>query len=257
MVKTRMLIASIMVVCGICVFQGAYAQQLPLRVLTLDNFEPFVWCEEKKAKGIDNDIVEEMARRVGITVTIKCVPWKRVMVSTKVGDCDGAFAAFKTPERESFAHFTTIPIHVSTFRVFVRKGAEFLFETIADLHGKKIGKIRGFSVSHAFDDAERAKKILVKDVTTLEQNIHKVRAGRIDGFVDNYHVTLYTLKQMGLLDQVVPLPIPLRDPRGAYFIISKAAPLDNVDDLVHRINQALHEMDTDGTIEQLTLQYIQ
>lgn len=173
----------------------ASAQQ-NLTFVTLDNFPPYTWRENGNAKGIDTDIVNELADRLGLEIIIDFVPWKRVLAGTEKGAADGAFAAFKTAEREVFAYYVEPPLHKSVYKVFVKKGKEFQFNDIRDLYGKIIGKNSGFHISDEFEQAGKDKKIFIDDYgITMEQNIKKLNAGRFDGVVGNVDEILYIIKK--------------------------------------------------------------
>jgi len=234
----------------------ANAQEQVLRLATIEDFKPFVWKENNRAAGIDSDIVSEMARRAGIGTEIKFVPWKRAMHMTKKGTADGAFTAFKTPERESFAHYLSYPIHFSTYSLFVVKGHEFLFQSVEDLYEKEIGINSGFSLGKKFEEAKKNGKILVQEAKTTEQNIKKLLIGRFEAYIGNLHATLYALKTMGLSGRIVYLPHPVQKPRGAYLIISKTAEIKNKEELIRRLDDALKKMKEDGTIENIHSKYL-
>ena len=219
---------------------------------TLYNFQPFIWCEDEGAKGIDADIIAELFQRLGRTYTIRSLPWKRALGYTQDGDADGTIAAFKTPEREAYAQFLEQPLHFSTYSVFVKKGDEFSFETVEGLYGKTIGINAEYSVSPTFDAAVQAGQIVVEEVKETEQNTRKLLARRIDAMINNRHVTLYTAKTLGLSEGIVPLSRPVQEPRLSYLMISHAAEIEQKAELIQQLNQVLNEMWQDGTVDTIT-----
>lgn len=144
-----------------------------ITLYTMENFVPYSWIQDGQPTGIDIEIIQLLSQKSGVPITIRLVPWKRVIHETKWGHVDGAFSLFKTKERESFAKFVPTPIHESTFKVFVRKGEEFKFDSISDLHGKFIGKNTAFYISKEFEQAKKEKLIQVEEAS-MKQNI---RAG--------------------------------------------------------------------------------
>lgn len=231
-------------------------QKTEFYLLTNDNFRPYEWLENGTPVGIDIDILTELGKRTEIDFKIDFVPWNRLLRNTEMGKCDGAFAAFWTEERAQYAIYTDVPLHISTFKVFVKKGNEFSFESIGDLFGKRIAKMRGFSISEEFDLAEREFLIEVDESDSLEDSIKKTIMGRIEGFVGNQHVVAYTLKEMGYQDLIVPLEKPLREPRSAFLIISKASRISDKERLVRLINATLQTMSDDGTIAEITSNFL-
>ncbi|MDE1464337.1 substrate-binding periplasmic protein [Spartinivicinus poritis] len=241
----------------ISIFTGLTLAQQTLNLVTLDKFAPFTWQEGNSAKGIDVDIVKELCRRSNIKCNISFRPWKRVIFEIKTGKSDGGFSAFITSTRKKFGHILDMPIHYSTYKVFVKKNSDLKFEKIEDLYGKTIGRNLGFLSGEVFDQAAVAGKINVVEAVDIQANINRLMANRVVGIVTNYHETILELKKLKLLDQVVDLPRPVRKPRGAYLIISRAAKIDNKPGLIEKLNVNLNAMYSDGTIEKINKLYLQ
>jgi len=255
-VNKKPIIASAFLLSVIIAADFAVAQKT-LSFVTLDNFSPFAWKEDEQSKGIDVDVVNEMCQRLSVKCDITFRPWKRVLAETRWGEKDGGFSAFKTQEREVFAYFLDYPLHYSTYKIFVKKGKEFPFEKVDDLYGKIIGKNRGFNTGEEFDKATEEGRIRVEEATDAKANIRKLMAERIEALVGNYHETLLMLKQLGFSGQVIPLPLPIRKPRGAYLIISKSAKISNKAELINEMNNTLKNMYEDGTVERINSRYLQ
>ena len=201
-------------------------------------------------------MVEELCQRLDIKCNVRFLPWKRVLLETKIGKIDGGFGAFKTPEREEFAYFLEYPLHYSTYSVFVKKGQEFRYEKLDDLYGKKIGINRGFKLSKDFDEAATTKKIHVEEAGDMTANITKLMEDRISATVGNYHETLFTLKEMKLSDQVVSLNPPVVPPKEAYLMISKVANIPNKLSLIEKMNRILKTMYDDGAVDHISSNYL-
>ena len=238
----------------------AYAdpQKPRLKFVTDDNFVPYAFVENGVIKGIDCDIVMEMGRRMGVAIQIELVPWKRLLMMTKNGACDGSFSLFKTREREGYGIFAfPVPLHQSTYSVFTRFGGEFPFRGIWDLYGKRLAKNRGFSISDDFDDAVKREKFQVEEVESVVSSIKMLMAGRIDGFVGNLHTTIYHLRKMGLYDRIVRLLRPAAEDRNCYLVLSRKGPAPDKNLLLEKINNTLIRMKMDGTIRRITDKYLQ
>jgi len=235
--------------------QPALSQQ-ELSFVTLDKFEPFTWKENNQAKGIDVDILKKLCNRINIKCNILFVPWKRVIHYMKTGNMDGAFAAFKTPERETFAHYLELPFHYSKYNIFVNKNEAFPFNKIQDLYGKRLGKNRGFNLGKELDSAAKKKKLHIEEANDASANILKLKGKRIDGYICNYHEALVVIKKMGYSGQIVPLDKPIRKSRGAFLMISKSAHIENKEKLIQGMNRALKNMYDDGIVEKIISNYI-
>ena len=235
----------------------------PLVFIGDDHFPPYSYEEKGRLVGIDVEIMEEMARRLNLDITIKLAPWKRLIRMTRDGQCDGSFSLFHTEKREKFALYAfSQPLHVSRFPLFFKKGRTIRFNTIEDLYGKIIGINRGFSVSHAFDAAVEQGKIRINPENAVEENILLTAGGKIDGFTNNYDVTKYKLKNSPRLREYKDLIMHTRksisDHRNAYLVLSKrASQIPDKPGMIRRINQALTEMKKDGFYSALSQRYLE
>ena len=227
-----------------------------IHLATIEEFRPFIWQENNRATGINADTIREMARRAGIRIKITHAPWNRVMAMTKAGKVHGAFAAFKTKERESFAFFLEYPLHLSTYTLFIRSGDRFIFSSIKDLYGKSIGNNSGFSLGEEFDTAKKENKIRVQEAETIEQNLEKLIRGRFSAYIGNFHATSYLIKTMGWQNSISHLKRPVRRPTEAYLIFSKAAEMADKQDVIRRCNNALKAMQEDGTSSRIHSAYL-
>jgi polar amino acid transport system substrate-binding protein len=253
--KKICIILSSFIFCVTVSLQFASAQQT-LNFVTLDNFAPFTWQEKNQAKGIDVDVLKELCKRINVKFTIAFMPWKRVMHYTKIGKKDGGFAAFKTSEREQFGHYLDLPFHYSQYNIFVQKAHVFPYNKTLDLYGKRLGKNRGFNLGGELDKAANEGKIIFDEAGDAKANIAKLMKGRIDGYVGNYHEILLEIKNQGVSDKIVPLPKPIRKPRGAFLIISKAAKIEGKTKLLQQMNLTLKTMHEDGSIEKISSKYL-
>jgi polar amino acid transport system substrate-binding protein len=229
--------------------------QEQLVFVTVENFPPYAWLQNEEPTGIDVEIIQQLSERSGLPISIELLPTKRVIFMTKTGEADAAFAAFKTPGRETIAHFVDTPLHYSTYQIFVRKGDDFPFSNIDDLKGKIIGKNRGFHISEEFSQAETDKLIEVVEVGQMEQSIQMLNRLRLDAFVGNKLEVAYTLKKLGLSDVIVPLPHPVRTPKGAHLMISKAAKIENKAETIRILSRTLRDLMEDGSMDAIYAKY--
>jgi len=228
----------------------------PLKLVTL-SFRPFIYQENGEVKGIDAEITKELFKRAGIKYKIEFLPWKRALDEVEKGTADAVMPAFKTPERESFAHFMTRPVHLSEYFIFVRKGETFKYEKIENLYNKKIGIDHGFSVSKEFDSARDEKKFKFKidEAKSPKQNLKKLIAKRIDLYINNIHVVFDEARRIGVEKKVETLSPSLKS-TPSYIAFSKAADIKDKKKVIEKLNKILNEMWEDGTIKKITSKYI-
>ena len=210
--------------------------------------------KEGKIVGVDVDIIREMAIRAGIDVTFKLLPWKRVLSMIEQGTAHGGFPLFVTPERQEYSLYTKVPVHRVVMMVYVKQGNEFKFEKLSDLYGKTIGINRGFSISPEFDLAVREEKLSVHEVNETHQLIKMLWTNRLKVVIAKQtNVGLYlkeTGKKLTALGSV-------SEGKGAFLVLSKAAELENKEQLHQTIDRVMLDMEKDGTIEKITKNYIE
>lgn len=159
----RFLLNIIMIVALSSYPMVSFAKKPTLTVLAMANYPPFSYAHEGEMVGIDNEVIYEIGKRINVEIKMKYVPWKRLLKTLEWGDADAGFALFYTDERAKYALYADKePIHDGSFFLYVRKGAEFEFNTISDLYNKEIGLQASFSVSEAFDNAVKLNKISIQ-----------------------------------------------------------------------------------------------
>jgi len=220
------------------------------------NFKPFIWCEERVAKGLYSEFIAELFLRVGKEYSVECFPWKRAMFELQQGHADGLFAAFRTHERETFSIYTRFPLRQSQYSVFTRLDEQGEAESVRDLFGKTVAIDRGHSVSDDFDAAVKFRMIKVQEVKGAEMGLKLLLAGRVDAYINDRIVGLYQAKQLAMTSAVKVSNKPLSQVNPAYLIFSKLS--QNLDEnAVTHINDALEAMWNDGTIEAIYASYPQ
>lgn len=223
---------------------------------TDDNFAPYSYIENGAIKGIDIDIVKEISRRIKLDITIKQVPWKRLLFDTEQGSISGSFSLFKTPEREQYALFATAkPVHYSTYSIFVLKGKTFGFTKISDLYGKRLALPTAFAISDEFDHALQQKKFQAIELDDIDRLILMAKMRRIDGFIANPAVMSFELKKRNQLGKFEVLDKPVKKKRGAFLVISKKGKIPEKEKMIRLINKTLTGMYNDGTVKQINDRY--
>ncbi|MGF1741868.1 transporter substrate-binding domain-containing protein [Vibrio profundum] len=228
-----------------------YAQ---ITFAAMEGFIPYSWTSSGQKTGIDIEIIQLLSKKTNIPIAVRLTPWKRVLHETKSGHVDGGIAFFKTEERENFLTYISTPLHESTYKVFVRKGEEFKFDSVADLHGKSIGKNTGFHISKEFNQANKENLIHVEEAS-MELNIKKLHGKRISALVGNQQEVYYLLSKLGLSDSIVALQHPLFPSRGAYLVISNASKTPNKEKLINKLSDTLKAMKEDGLLDEIYAKY--
>ena len=218
-------------------------------------FPPYSFLRADKPAGIDVEIMQELGRRAGFTFDIQLAPFKRVIESVREGTVDAGMAVLRSAEREGFAIYTGV-LHNSTYSLFVPRGSTMAFDGLESLRGKRVGKVRGFFISEAFDAEVAAGRIAVSETASAEQGLRMLLAGRVDAISGQSVVTRYLAREAGLADEVQVLAQPLAPDRPAFLVLSRASPLPDKERVAQRLRQTLESMHKDGTIERIETRFL-
>ncbi|WP_165602643.1 substrate-binding periplasmic protein [Candidatus Terasakiella magnetica] len=233
------------------------SQARDLRICTHIGFEPYVIKDGTSLKGIDIDIVLAILKKMKQSAEINAYPWKRLLASIKSGQCDVGFSLFDTEQRREYADYIfTVPLHYSTFSVFVRNDKAFNFNRITDFFGKKIAHNRGFALSVGFEQAIADKKLERITFDNASNAVLMLERGRIDAIIDNEARFRYYLKKHNKLKHIKSLTIPFMPHHPAFLVVSRNSDMDDIEAIKQRLETELKNLHLDGTIMRITTQYL-
>jgi polar amino acid transport system substrate-binding protein len=215
-----------------------------------NEFRPFGFEEDGELGGVEVDLIGEISKRLDLPINLQLMPWKRMIFAMQNGSIDCMFAAFRTPERETFMDFTNVPFHVTSFAFFTHKDRPVEFKSLESLEGLTIGLVSGIRTSPKFDAAVEAGLFKVEGANSVEANFKKLDRKRIDAVLFNRHVGEEALKTLNLSSiRVDPRPLTAT---AAYLTFSKAR---GHADLIPGIDAVLFDILTDGTYERIFRKY--
>lgn len=222
-----------------------FAADEPFVIAVDQGDPPFMYALSGKAEGIYPRLLQAVFERMGAPVEVKAFPWKRAFLLSK----DGRVAIgglYKTSERLEVFDYSA-PLLVETLRIYVKKGSEFAFRDVADLKGKKVGIILGWSYGEAFDQAKADGVFQVEEVTAEELNFTKLVLGRVDCVIAPELSANILLAQHNFRERFIALPQPLTE-NATYLAIAKIA---GKQALLEQFNAALEAMKADGTHDKI------
>lgn len=184
----------------------AQAQARPLTVVYTEWF-PYTYTENGAAAGFEIETLREVLKGMGLEAEFIEYPWKRCLASLAEGQADALVSLLKTPEREEFAIFPEEHISISRTVFFAAADKAVAFTgDFAELKGRKIGVIMGFSYGEAFDRADFLDKEPGVDVNIL---INRVVSGRNDLAAENEAVAKASATRLGVRDRLRFLEPPI------------------------------------------------
>ena len=208
---------------------------------------PFMYSRAGYAVGLYPAVIRAALGRCHDNVRVQAKPWRRAFVEIDKAQA-GVGGLYKNAERLAKYDFSD-PIYVENIAVFYRTVQPFDFRTVADLYGKRVGVLRGWSYGDDFDAARRNGAIATEDVSSDRSNFLKLTDGRLDAVLAIEESGQAAMAASGLhgIEQanayLASYPV--------YLAFSKKAAKS---DLLVCFNKALAEMKQDGAFERIVRQ---
>ena len=230
-------------------FSAVQAQEHIL--IMSDDYEPYT-SSEKQGSGVILDIVRQAFATKDILVKYKFAPWKRCEKMVEIGQAFGATPYFKTAERLRNYNFSD-PIIYSRNTFFYNKKKfpkGFIWKTLEDFQGYRMGGILGYWYMSAFERAG----LTVDEVRSDKQNLEMLIAQRIDFTI------IDELTGMQLLRGHFPGDMQtigvLEKPESFlkfYVMISRTYP--GAEEYTEYLNHGLEQLKASGDYQKILKQY--
>jgi polar amino acid transport system substrate-binding protein len=191
------------------------------------------------------DLVEEALNRIGVSATSTIVSPAQFTLSLLSGRFDGSAAAWKDLERERALIFSQ-PYLENRLVLVGRYGVDVSAAALADLAGKRVAIVEGYSYGEAID---RAGPIFVRS-TSEEDSLSRLLKGAVDyvlmdELVVHYLVSRYP-DESGARLQIGSKPMFTRE---LHFALSRAR--EDAASILARFNLQLRGMLADRTYHRL------
>jgi polar amino acid transport system substrate-binding protein len=216
---------------------SAYAADT-LKIGAYPTNPPFEFkAESGNFEGFEVDIVNEAAKRIGMTTEIADYGFQALFAATSSGRIDVAISSITiNPERLKSQSFTQ-PYYDSDMGIAAKADSDI--KGIADLTGKTIGVLSGstgetWTKEHQGSDGFGE----VKGYDTQQNMLLDLSAGRVDAVVSDIPGMEYSFTRMK--DLAVKERIKTGEQYG--LMMTKDHPL------LGKLNDALSEMKKDGTL---------
>ncbi|HBX55051.1 substrate-binding periplasmic protein [Pseudomonas sp. UBA2684] len=203
-------------------------------------------------QGVASRIVAEAFALEGIAVSWEFHPWARSLQLAEKGQRAGSAVWLHSTEREQ-QFFISDPVIESGYYLFHRKGEDFDWHSVDDLHDLRIAGTRGYDYGAAFQQAEAAGALQVRRITSDELGFRQLLAGRIDVFPMDKVVGFDMLHQHFSAAERAQLsfhPKPLRSD-SLHLLLSREV-AGNAE-LIDRFNRGLRQLRASGKVAQYLL----
>jgi polar amino acid transport system substrate-binding protein len=182
-----------------------------------------VLYSKQQERGIDKDLVSELARRSGCRFQITSMPRVRIWKMLKAGHLQMTSSGVLTAERAVYAD--VINVMALKNRLVLRRGVtQTSLGAFVDEPQLRLGVIRGFSYGAGYDELIRLLRGLgrVDESTDFAQLYDKLAAGRFQATLSQSVNYYPELQQRGLREQVQILDwMPHEGPMIGGLILSK------------------------------------
>lgn len=198
---------------------------------------PFMFAKDNKPAGIYPAIIQAAFKHMNTPVAIATEPWKRAIEEIDNGKA-GIGGVYKNSEREKKYDFSA-QIFTEKIVVYFNKTAPVAFSKVADLKGKKVGVIRGWSYGDDFDEARKAGVLTAEEGDSDEATFRKLDVGHLDAVVAvNESGNGLLSKYKNIASAATPL-----SQNGTFIAFAKTA---NMKDVLKSFDQAIKDMQKSG-----------
>lgn len=140
--------------------------------------------------GYDGEIMQVIANRLGLAVKPALMEWSGTIASVEAGRVDVMLGTMGWTERRTEIMTLSEPIHY--FKNGVMAPAGKGWQTLADLEGRTVGTITGFSF---VPELEKIPGLTLRLYDTSDAAVRDLLAGRIEAVIGDPPVVGYAIKQ--------------------------------------------------------------
>jgi polar amino acid transport system substrate-binding protein len=223
-----------------------------IKVGTSADYPPFESVDENGNKvGFDIELMEEIARRMGVKVEWVDMPFDSLIAAVQEGKIDVSISAFNyTEERDQTVDFS-IPYYTSEDAFTVAEGFTGTIVNPEDVAAYTVGVQMGTTQNDWLTD------VLVADGALPEENLFRydrvdqamldLKNGRIDVMMSDYVPAQALVKQLGGLEIV-------------YHGVLSSGPVNvvipnNDAELQQAINETIKQLQDEGFIDELAVKH--
>jgi len=161
---------------------AGFAQAGEGLVVSIDEANaPFMYAKDGKPAGIYPAMIEAAFKRMNVPVTVQAKPWSKAIQEIDAGTA-GVGGIYKNAEREKKYDYSE-QIFVERLVVFFNKSNPLNYTKLEDLHGKRVGVLKGWSYGDDFDKARKGGAITCDEADADAQNFQKMDQHHLDASV--------------------------------------------------------------------------
>lgn len=221
-------------------------------IVTFGPYMPYSGEEGGTAVGLDGDMINEIADRLDLEVEVAVTDFAGMLSGVQTHRADVAIGTINWTEDRAKSGLYTDDTYYNPPVVGGPEGTDY--QTIADLEGKKIGTVTGYSFVDAIPEIDGAEAVLFP---RMEDVVEAFAGGRVDAILLDPLVVTYTAQQRpdiklktNYLEAPTPEEIEAKPGLGA--LLPAITALYTGDESVEQaITEQIREMYADGTMDEL------
>ena len=214
-------------------------------VATEMQFPPFDISDNGVYKGVDRDLIDAVAKEMGVKVSYLDLPWTSVLPGLEAKKFDLCIAPVTITKERLKRYSFSVPIAEATAALMKRADDKSIMKP-EDIAGKAVGGQKGTSQLEQLKgfSAKLAKPVEIKEYVDNNQSYADLAAGRIDASVNSLPNLAYAAAQRSDTFAVV-LP-----PFGQPTYFSWVGRLEDKT-LLDAINAAIVKLEGDGAMAKI------
>ena len=224
---------------------SAFSQNL---TLVTGLWEPFKMDSKGTTVGLDIDIIDALQKETGLVITVERAPWTECYSRMEDGSADMMIGLLYNSEATRYIQYIKKP-YLILQPTFFSNTVSMDIDIYNKLYRYKIGYIKNRYYFNEFNSDEELKKVLGK---SDEELINMLTNGDIDIIAGTDIQMKYKLKQMNLLDSIIPTLYTPSEHKKLYIGLSKKSGASENREL---IENAVRKLTSDGVIESITRKY--
>ncbi len=218
-----------------------------LTVATEMQFPPFDFLENNEYKGVDRDLIDEVAKELGVKPKYIDLPWTSVLPGLEAKKFDLVIAPVTITKERMKRYAFTVPISEATAAIMKRTDDKSINKP-EDIAGKKVGGGKGTSQLAQLKEYAQTLPTPpdVREYVDSNQSYADLAAGRIDASVNSLPNLAFAAAKRNETFTVVQPPFG----KPSYF--SWVGRLGDDDkSLIEAVNAALVKIQKDGRMAEI------
>jgi polar amino acid transport system substrate-binding protein len=229
----------------------------PLYLVGDESYAPYSYRDAGEARGIDVEVVGEMARRLGLELRLELVSRARLRELLASGECDGAFALRPTRENLALAQLLrSAPLHAGSYSAFIKTSERFSIAGLEDLRGKDVGVLEAQDLGREFAALAREGAFRVLEFADESRAVGALLRGQVEVFLGQTQAVQLLLAKGGMSGTIQAEGPPLVRAGGEYLGLSLNSDYPEKEALARLMELALRDMLADGTYRRIVHRYI-